>query len=56
MKDLDDYVYYINAGSKVFEFLVAVVVLGYTAWATLTGEWNYIGKNLNCKGPVLVTC
>lgn len=43
MKDLDDYVYYINAGSKVFEFLVAVVVLGYTAWATLTGEWNYIG-------------
>ena len=45
VKDLDDYVYYINAGSKVFEFLVAVVVLGYTAWATLMGEWNYIGKN-----------
>ena len=45
VKDLDDYVYYINAGSKVFEFLVAVVVLGYTAWATLNGEWNYIGKN-----------
>lgn len=45
VKDLDDYVYYINAGSKVFEFLVAVVVLGYTAWATLIGEWNYIGKN-----------
>ena len=44
VKDLDDYIYYINAGSKVFEFLVAVVVLGYTAWATLNGEWNYIGK------------
>lgn len=44
VKDLDDYVYYVNAGSKVFEFLVAVVVLGYTAWATLNGEWNYIGK------------
>lgn len=44
VKDLDDYVYYINAGSKVFEFLVAVVVLAYTAWATLTGEWNYIGR------------
>ncbi|XP_020603355.1 RING finger protein 145-like [Orbicella faveolata] len=43
VRDLDDYVYYINAGSKVFEFLVAVVVLGYTAWATLNGEWNYIG-------------
>ncbi|XP_078357931.1 RING finger protein 145-like [Oculina patagonica] len=43
VKDLDDYVYYINAGSKVFEFLVAVVVLGYTAWATLNGDWNYIG-------------
>lgn len=42
--DLDDYVYYINAGSKIFEFLVAVVVLAYTAWATLMGEWNYIGK------------
>lgn len=47
VKDLDDYVYYINAGSKVFEFLVAVVVLGYTAWATVTGEWNYIGKNIS---------
>ena len=47
VKDLDDYVYYINAGSKVFEFLVAVVVLGYTAWATLNGEWNYIGKYIN---------
>ena len=47
VKDLDDYVYYINAGSKVFEFLVAVVVLGYTAWATLMGEWNYIGKNIS---------
>ena len=44
VKDLDDYIYYINAGSKVFEFLVAVIVLGYTAWATITGEWNYIGK------------
>lgn len=44
VKDLDDHVYYINAGSKVFEFLVAVVVLGYTAWATLNGDWNYIGK------------
>ena len=47
VRDLDDYVYYINAGSKVFEFLVAVVVLGYTAWATLNGEWNYIGKFIN---------
>ena len=46
VKDLDDYVYYINAGSKVFEFLVAVVVLGYTAWATVMGEWNYIGKSI----------
>lgn len=44
VKDLDDHVYYINAGSKVFEFVVAVVVLGYTAWATINGEWNYIGK------------
>ncbi|XP_068746561.1 RING finger protein 145-like [Montipora capricornis] len=43
VKDLDDYVYYINAGAKVFEFLVALVVLGYTAWATFTGEWNLIG-------------
>lgn len=46
VKDLDDYIYYINAGSKVFEFLVAVVVLAYTAWATVTGEWNYIGRKL----------
>lgn len=49
VKDLDDYIYYINAGSKVFEFLVALVVLAYTVWATLTGEWNLIGEisNLN---------
>ena len=50
VKDLDDYIYYINAGSKVFEFLVAVVVLAYTAWATVTGEWNYIGRNItSCR-------
>ena len=46
VKDLDDYVYYINAGSRIFEFPVAVVVLGYTAWATLTREWNYIGMSI----------
>lgn len=54
VKDLDDYVYYINAGSKIFEFLVAVVVLGYTAWATITGEWNYIG--MSSEQLFTVTC
>lgn len=54
VKDLDDYVYYINAGSKIFEFLVAVVVLGYTAWATITGEWNYIG--MSSEQLFSVTC
>lgn len=44
VKDLDDYIYYINAGSKVFEFLVALVVLAYTVWATLMREWNLIGS------------
>lgn len=56
MKDLDDYVYYINVGLKVFEFLVVVVVFGYIVWVILIGEWNYIGKNFNCKGFVFVIC
>ena len=47
LKDLDDHIYYINAGSKVFEFLVAVVILPYTAWATLNGHWNYLGNQIN---------
>ena len=44
VKDLDDYLCYISAGLKVFQFLVAVVFQGYAAWAMLNEEWNYLGK------------
>ena len=47
VKDLDDYLCYISAGLKVFQFLVAVVFQGYAAWAMLNEEWNYFGKYVN---------
>lgn len=46
-EDLDDCVYYVNAVSKVFEFLVAVVVVFYSAWSALSGNWSIVGKWVN---------
>lgn len=46
-QDLDDYIYYINAGSKVLEFLVALVVTLYSVWNTIIIDWNITGKNWN---------
>ena len=43
-ENLDDYVYYINAICKVFEFFMAVVVVLYSGWATVTGEWDLVGE------------
>ncbi|KXJ14634.1 RING finger protein 145 [Exaiptasia diaphana] len=43
-RDLDDCVYYVNAISKVFEFLVAVVVVFYSVVSALAGNWSVIGK------------
>lgn len=44
-QDLDDFVYYVNATSKVFEFLVAVVVVLYSGISALAGNWSVVGKN-----------
>lgn len=44
-EDLDDFVYYVTATTKVFEFLVAVVVVLYSGLSALAGNWSYVGKS-----------
>ncbi|EDO49103.1 predicted protein, partial [Nematostella vectensis] len=47
-ENLDDYVYYINAVSKVFEFLVALGVVAYSTWSTVTRDWSLVGTGIIC--------
>lgn len=43
-ENVDDYVYYVNAVCKIFEFCIAVIVVLYSGWATVTGEWDLVGE------------
>jgi hypothetical protein len=53
-EDLDDCVYYVNAVSKVFEFLVAVVVVFYSAWSALSGNWSIVGELVSVNGTMSI--
>ena len=44
-QELDDYIYYIKATCKVFEFLVAVSAVVLCVVAAFAGHWNVIGKS-----------
>ncbi|KAG2466191.1 RING finger protein 145-like isoform X1 [Polypterus senegalus] len=43
---LDEIIYYVNAVSRVLEFLVAVCVVAYGAWESLFGEWSWMGASV----------
>ncbi|XP_058890574.1 RING finger protein 145-like isoform X2 [Acipenser ruthenus] len=43
---LDEIIYYVNAGSRVLEFLVALCVVCYGTWESLFGEWSWMGASV----------
>uniref|UniRef100_A0A670IVQ7 RING finger protein 145-like n=1 Tax=Podarcis muralis TaxID=64176 RepID=A0A670IVQ7_PODMU len=46
MEKMDEIVYYINAVSRVLEFLVAVCVVAYGTWESIFGEWSWLGASV----------
>ncbi|XP_067134885.1 RING finger protein 145-like [Centruroides vittatus] len=44
-ESLDDVVYYTRAVTKIFEFLVAVFVVGMGLWES-TGKWNWVNASI----------
>ncbi|XP_034958221.2 RING finger protein 145 isoform X1 [Zootoca vivipara] len=46
MEKMDEIVYYINAISRVLEFLVAVCVVAYGTWESIFGEWSWLGASV----------
>lgn len=43
---LDEVIYWVNAVSRVLEFLVALCVVAYGAWESLFGEWSWMGASV----------
>ncbi len=56
LEQLDDWVYYLNAGSNSLEFMSAFLVLSFGVWDVFHGSWSIFGKiNLNLSlGPVRI--
>ncbi|MBN3313926.1 RN145 protein, partial [Atractosteus spatula] len=46
IESLDEIIYYVNAVSRVLEFLVALCVVGYGTWESLFGEWSWMGASV----------
>ncbi|XP_067154522.1 RING finger protein 145-like isoform X1 [Apteryx mantelli] len=46
LERMDEIIYYVNAMSRVLEFLVAVCVVGYGTWESLFGEWSWMGASV----------
>ncbi|XP_069062037.1 RING finger protein 145-like isoform X1 [Pleurodeles waltl] len=46
LEKMDEIIYYVNAVSRVLEFLVAVCVVGYGTWESLFGEWSWMGASV----------
>ncbi|XP_068800043.1 RING finger protein 145-like [Struthio camelus] len=46
LERMDEIIYYVNAVSRVLEFLVAVCVVGYGTWESLFGEWSWMGASV----------
>lgn len=47
LENLDDWVYYLNAISKLLEFLSAFLLLGFGLWDIIQGSWSIFGININ---------
>nr|XP_056711741.1 RING finger protein 145-like [Euleptes europaea] len=46
MEKMDEIIYYVNAISRVLEFLVAVCVVAYGTWESIFGEWSWMGASV----------
>ncbi|KAH0615713.1 hypothetical protein JD844_026057 [Phrynosoma platyrhinos] len=46
MEKMDEIIYYVNAISRVLEFLVAVCVVAYGSWESIFGEWSWMGASV----------
>lgn len=46
IESLDEVIYWVNAISRVLEFLVALCVVAYGAWESLFGEWSWMGASV----------
>ena len=43
---LEEIIYWVNAVSRVLEFVVALCVVGYGTWESLFGEWSWMGASV----------
>ncbi|XP_014349726.2 RING finger protein 145 [Latimeria chalumnae] len=46
IESLDEIIYYVNAVSRVLEFLLALCVVTYGSWESLFGEWSWVGASV----------
>lgn len=46
IESLDEVIYWVNAISRVLEFLVALCVVVYGTWESLFGEWSWMGASV----------
>lgn len=46
IKSLDEVIYWVNAVSRVLEFVVALCVVAYGTWESLFGEWSWMGASV----------
>ncbi|KAM6441546.1 RING finger protein 145-like isoform 1-T1 [Liasis olivaceus] len=46
VEKMDEIIYWVNAISRVLEFLVAVCVVAYGTWESLLGEWTWMGASV----------
>ncbi|KAM9354171.1 RING finger protein 145 [Pholidichthys leucotaenia] len=46
IENLDEVIYWVNAVSRVLEFLVALCVVAYGTWESLFGEWSWMGASV----------
>lgn len=46
IESLDEVIYWVNAVSRVLEFVVALCVVAYGTWESLFGEWSWMGASV----------
>ncbi|XP_061890017.1 RING finger protein 145-like isoform X1 [Entelurus aequoreus] len=46
IENLDEVIYWVNAVSRVLEFMVALCVVAYGTWESLFGEWSWMGASV----------
>ncbi|KAG7510491.1 RING finger protein 145-like [Solea senegalensis] len=46
IESLDEIIYWVNAISRVLEFVVALCVVAYGTWESLFGEWSWMGASV----------